>query len=92
VVDRLIALHGVGRWTAEVTLMRGLARPDAFPAGDLAVVKYLAKELLGRAEVATEDEMREFSERWSPHRALALVYAYAEMQTRQKAKAAPSTA
>ncbi len=84
VIDRLIALHGVGRWTAEVTLMRGLGRVDAFPAGDLGVVKYLAQELLGRADVATEKEMREFSERWRPHRALALVYAYAEMASRAK--------
>ena len=82
VIDRLTALHGVGRWTAEITLMRGLARPDAFPAGDLGVVKYLAQRLLSREDVASEKEMRAFSERWSPHRALALVYAYAEMQRR----------
>lgn len=82
VIDRLTALPGVGRWTAEITLMRGLGRPDAFPAGDLAVVKYLAQQLLGRDEAASEGEMREFSKRWSPHRALALVYAYAEMQKR----------
>ena len=64
--------------------MRGLGRPDAFPAGDLAVVKYLAQQLLGRDDVASEQEMREFSRRWSPHRALALVYAYAEMQRRSE--------
>jgi DNA-3-methyladenine glycosylase II len=88
VIERLIALRGVGRWTAEVTLMRGLGRVDAFPAGDLTVVKYLAQELLGRDDVASEKEMREFSERWRPHRALALVYAYAEMGSRARDKTA----
>ena len=89
VIDRLTALRGVGRWTAEVTLMRGLARPDAFPAGDLAVVKHFAQQLLGRESAASEQEMREFSERWKPHRALALVYAYAEMARRSKVEPPP---
>ena len=59
--------------------MRGLARSDAFPAGDLGVVKYIAQGLLGRDGLATEREMRELAERWRPHRALALIYAYAEL-------------
>jgi DNA-3-methyladenine glycosylase II len=78
-IQRLTALKGIGRWTAETALMRGLARPDAFPAGDLGVVKYVAQGLLGRDGRATEREMRELAERWRPHRALALTYAYAEL-------------
>lgn len=78
-IERLIALKGIGRWTAETALMRGLTRPDVFPAGDLAVVKYLAQGLLGKTEKATEAEMRAFAEDWRPYRGLALVYCYAEM-------------
>jgi DNA-3-methyladenine glycosylase II len=78
-IARLTAHHGVGRWTAEVALLRGLARRDAFPAADLGVVKYLARDLLGRSRPASEGEMRRFAERWRPHRGLALIYAYAEM-------------
>lgn len=85
-IEQLVALRGVGRWTAEIALLRGLARPDVFPAADLAVVKYLAQGLLGRAEKAREREMRAFSERWRPHRSLALVYAYAELQHRSAAR------
>ncbi len=44
-IERLTAMKGVGRWTAETALLRGLARADAFPAGDLSVVKYLAEGL-----------------------------------------------
>ena len=83
VIDRLIAMKGIGRWTAETALMRGLGRSDAFPGGDLGVVKYLARDLLGRDGVASEAEMRDFAERWRPYRALALVYAYAELGRRR---------
>lgn len=82
-IERLIALKGIGRWTAETALVRGLIRPDVFPAGDLAVVKYLAQSLLGKTEKAPEAEMRTFAERWRPYRGLALVYCYAEMGRRR---------
>jgi DNA-3-methyladenine glycosylase II len=87
-IARLTELPGVGRWTAEIALMRGLGRPDIFPAGDLGVVKYLAQGLLGHSTRAKEDEMRTFAQRWTPHRSLALVYGYAEL-TRRKAALSP---
>jgi DNA-3-methyladenine glycosylase II len=83
VIERLTALKGIGRWTAEIALMRGLARPDAWPGGDLGVVKYVAQGLLGKAEKATEADMRAFAERWKPYRGVALVYCYAELARRQ---------
>jgi DNA-3-methyladenine glycosylase II len=83
VVERLIQLKGIGRWSAEIALLRGLARPDAFPGGDLGVVKYVAQGLLGKAEKATEAVMREFAERWRPYRGLALIYCYAELMQRR---------
>ncbi|MFT5696019.1 MAG: DNA-3-methyladenine glycosylase II [Myxococcota bacterium] len=77
VIERLVTYKGIGRWTAETALIRGLGRVDVFPAGDLGVVKKIAIEMLGRSQVAKEAEMRAFSERWRPHRSLALIYAYA---------------
>jgi DNA-3-methyladenine glycosylase II len=82
-IARLIALRGVGRWTAEIGLLRGFGRSDIFPAGDLGVVKYLAQGLLGHAAKAKEEDMRRFAERWAPHRGLALVYGYAELNRRK---------
>ena len=79
VVERLTSIKGIGRWSAETALMRGLARPDAFPGGDLGVVKYVAQGLLGKAHKATEAEMRAFAERWRPYRGLALAYCYAAL-------------
>ncbi len=81
-ITQLTQLKGIGRWTAEIALMRGLARPDTFPGGDLGVVKYVAQGLLGKAQKATETDMRAFAERWRPYRGVALVYCYAELTRR----------
>jgi DNA-3-methyladenine glycosylase II len=89
-IERLTAFRGIGRWTAEIGLLRGLARPDIFPAGDLGVVKYLAQGLLGHRVKAKEDAMRRLAERWSPWRSLALVYGYAELNRRRAESPRPS--
>jgi len=86
VVEQLTQIKGIGRWSADIALMRGLARFDAFPGGDLGVVKYVAQGLLGKAEKATETEMRTFAERWKPYRGLALIYCYAELLRREAEK------
>ena len=91
-IELLTSFRGVGRWTAEIALLRGLGRTDVFPAGDLGVVKYLAVGLLGRSARAREDEMRLFAERWRPHRGFALAYAYAELSRREAADKAPREA
>jgi len=83
-VERLTSYKGVGRWTAEFALLRGMGRMDIFPAGDLGVVKYLAQEMLGYEGVAREGEMRAFADSWRPYRGLALIYAYAELAARPK--------
>jgi DNA-3-methyladenine glycosylase II len=82
-IERLTAVKGVGRWTAEIALLRGLGRADVFPGGDLGVVKYVAMELLGHRARVTEARMRRFADRWRPYRGLALVYAYAEINRRE---------
>ncbi len=84
-IELLTSHKGVGRWTAEFTLLRGLGRMDIFPGGDLGVVKYLAQEMLGYERLAPEKEMRQFAERWRPYRGLALIYAYAEIARRAEA-------
>ncbi|MDP6981289.1 MAG: hypothetical protein QF570_22235 [Myxococcota bacterium] len=90
VIARLVAYKGIGRWTAETSLIRGLGRLDVFPAGDLGVVKRLAIDMLGRDGVAREQEMRDFAERWRPHRSLALIYAYAALYGAAPAAASPA--
>ena len=85
-IGKLIEIKGVGRWTAEIALLRGLGRADVFPGGDLGVVKYVAMELLGHRARVTEKRMRHFADRWRPYRGLALVYAYAEIGRRRESR------
>lgn len=68
--DRLTALPGIGRWTADVFLVMALRRPDAWPAGDLALQEALRRvEALDARPGPTEAEA--LAERWRPHRATA---------------------
>ena len=83
-IERMTSIKGIGRWTAEIALLRGLGRADVFPGGDLGVVKYVAMQLLGHRARVTEKKMRRFADRWRPYRGLALVYAYAEIHRRAR--------
>lgn len=67
IINELVQLKGVGRWTAEMFLIFTLARPDVFSVGDLglrnAVNKLYEKEL-------TVSDISELSQAWSPYRSL----------------------
>ncbi len=65
---QLLALPGVGPWTAEVIAMRGLGDPDAFPASDLGL--RLAAEQLGLT--ADQKALTERSAGWRPWRSYAV--------------------
>ncbi|HEY7195650.1 MAG TPA: hypothetical protein VH306_00515 [Gaiellaceae bacterium] len=70
---RLVALPGIGAWTADWFLARHLARPDAWPAGDLGLRKAVGRFVLdGRDPSIAETE--EVGERFSPHGNLAAHY------------------
>ncbi|MEW6668609.1 MAG: AlkA N-terminal domain-containing protein [Thermodesulfobacteriota bacterium] len=61
------AIRGIGDWTAQTIAMRGLGDPDAFPAGDLGIVKALSRS--GRR--LTPGESYKLAEPWRPWRAYA---------------------
>ena len=75
----LTSYRGIGRWTAEYVLMRGLASEDSIPAGDLGL-----RAIIGRAyglgRHATELEVRELAERWKPYRGWASFYWWMTLQ------------
>jgi DNA-3-methyladenine glycosylase II len=66
----LVALPGIGPWTAEVYLLSALRRPDTWPTGDIALQEGArrAKRLELRP---TADELESLGEAWRPHRASA---------------------
>lgn len=65
-MERLLALPGIGPWTASVIAMRVLAWPDAFPAGDLGVMRALDTRSPAEAEARAEQ--------WRPFRAYAALH------------------
>ena len=80
ITERLSAIRGVGRWTAQWTLMRALGRPDALPAGDLALQRVVGERYFGGRRL-TEAELERFAEeRWKPHRGLAVTYLFSRLR------------
>jgi DNA-3-methyladenine glycosylase II len=66
----LIALKGIGPWTAEIYLLMALLRPDTWPLGDLALAS-AAKEVFGLNAVPSYPALAQMAEAWRPHRAVA---------------------
>ena len=64
--DRMLALPGVGPWTASIVAMRALGAADAFPAGDLGVLRALGVKSVREAEARAEA--------WRPWRAYAAMH------------------
>ena len=66
---QLVALKGIGNWTADVYLMFALQRADIFPIGDLAAVNAL-KRVKQLPIKASQEEMLKITEQWQPYRTL----------------------
>lgn len=73
IIDELVAIRGIGRWTAEMFLIFHLMRPNVMPLDDLGLIKgislgYFSGEPVSRAEA------REVGEAWAPYRSVATWY------------------
>ena len=68
----LVAIKGIGRWTAEMVLMFSLGRADLFPIGDLGVRNGIAS--LYGIPADDWDAQEELAKRWQPHRSVATYY------------------
>ena len=85
-VAALSGIRGVGRWTAQWTLMRALGRVDALPAGDLALQRVVGEHYFGGKRL-TEQELEEFAEeRWKPYRGLAVTYLFSRIRQERAAR------
>jgi DNA-3-methyladenine glycosylase II len=67
---KLVAIKGIGNWTADVYLIFVLQHPDVFPIGDLAVVNAL-KRLKNLPADITREELQAMAEQWKPYRTIA---------------------
>jgi len=81
-IARLVALPGIGPWSAEVYATIAEGRADVLPAGDLAL-REAARGLFGLAARPSEPELRAMAEAWSPWRGVAAraLWAYYRVTT-----------
>lgn len=78
VIDELVSLRGVGRWTAEMYLIFALGRPDVLAVDDLGL-RNSAGKALGLDRPATRDELAERGERWRPWRSAASLWLWGDV-------------
>jgi DNA-3-methyladenine glycosylase II len=74
-IAHLVAVKGIGRWTAEVYLLFAEGRRDVWPAGDLAVQIEVGR-IMGLEDRPTEKKVRELAEAWRPHRGAFAIFAW----------------
>jgi DNA-3-methyladenine glycosylase II len=72
-VERLVPIHGVGRWTVEMLLIFTLGRPDVLPVDDFGVREGY-RIAYGLRTQPTPKALRAYGERWKPYRSVAARY------------------
>ena len=80
-VERLVQVRGIGRWTVEMLLIFRLGRPDVLAVDDYGIRKGFAK-IHKMAELPKPKELLAYGERWRPYRSVASWYMWraAEMK------------
>ena len=73
VINELVQVKGIGKWTAEMFLMFSLKRMNIFSNGDYGLRKAIQK-LHNLPEMPKEKEIDQYTENWSPHKTIASLY------------------
>jgi DNA-3-methyladenine glycosylase II len=79
VIERLVAVKGFGRWTAEMFLMFRLHRPDVLPVGDLGIVSAVHR-LYGLRKRPDPKRLMKLGEAWRPYRSVACWYLWQSLK------------
>ncbi|MDM9560679.1 MULTISPECIES: DNA-3-methyladenine glycosylase family protein [Bordetella] len=81
VVSELLAIRGIGRWTAEMFLIFNLQRPDVLPLDDLGLLKAISLHYFS-GEPVSRFEAREVSSAWQPWRTVATWYLWRSLESK----------
>ena len=73
IIAELVAIRGIGRWTAEMFLIFYLMRPNVMPLDDLGLIKGISLNYFS-GEPVSRAEAREVGEAWAPFRSVATWY------------------
>jgi DNA-3-methyladenine glycosylase II len=79
VIAELVAVKGIGRWTAEMFLMFSLLRPDVLPVDDIGLQRAVALLYNGGERVPVA-ELRRIAEAWTPWRSVATWYLWRSIE------------
>lgn len=79
-VERLVKVRGIGRWSAEMFLMFRLGRPDVLPLDDYSLRKAYAKAFRKRA-LPSPRALEKAGEKWRPYRTVASWYLWRALET-----------
>ncbi|MBA3313003.1 MAG: DNA-3-methyladenine glycosylase [Planctomycetota bacterium] len=85
VIERLIAVKGIGRWTGQMFLMFSLGRPDVLPHDDLGI-RAAMRRLYDLPDMPKRDEMDEIAAPWRPHATLACWYLWRSLELKSPTK------
>lgn len=73
IIAELVAIRGIGRWTAEMFLMFNLLRPDVLPLDDVGLIRGISLNYFSGEPVSRSDA-REVAAAWAPYRSVATWY------------------
>ncbi|QPF76549.1 DNA-3-methyladenine glycosylase 2 family protein [Roseateles sp. DAIF2] len=73
IIEELVAIRGIGRWTAEMFLIFHLMRPNVLPLDDPGLLKGISENYFS-GEPVSRAEAREVGEAWAPYRSVATWY------------------
>jgi len=93
IVESLVQVRGIGRWTAEMLLIFRLGRPDVLPATDYGVRNGFMLTY-GRRSLPSPEELARHGEKWRPHRTAASWYLWraADLAKAKAEKGGPANA
>nr|HET7859198.1 DNA-3-methyladenine glycosylase [Caldimonas sp.] len=73
IIEELVGIRGIGRWTAEMFLIFHLLRPNVLPLDDVGLIKGISVNYFS-GEPVSRAEAREVGDAWSPYRSVATWY------------------
>ncbi|OGB58165.1 MAG: DNA-3-methyladenine glycosylase [Burkholderiales bacterium RIFOXYC12_FULL_60_6] len=73
IIDELVAIRGIGRWTAEMFLIFHLMRPNVLPLDDVGLINGISKSYFS-GEMVSRSDAREVAQAWAPYRTVATWY------------------
>ena len=73
IIAELVAIRGIGRWTAEMFLMFHLLRPDVLPLDDVGLINGISQNYFS-GESVSRSEAREVAAAWAPYCSVATWY------------------